>query len=31
MKTQLAASNNGNFKELLEFRANSGDNTLRKH
>ena len=23
--------NNGNFKELLEFRANSGDNTLRKH
>ena len=23
--------NNGNFKKLLEFRANSGDNTLRKH
>ena len=23
--------NNGKFKELLEFRANSGDNTLRKH
>ena len=23
--------NNGNFKELLEFRANSGDNTLGKH
>ena len=23
--------NNGNLKELLEFRANSGNNTLRKH
>ena len=23
--------NNGNFNELLQFRANSGDNTLRKH
>ena len=23
--------NNGNFKELLEFRRNSGDNILRKH
>ena len=27
----VSSFNNGNFKELLEFRANSRDNTFRKH